>query len=388
MTESATQSGDRLLWLAASVVACMGLAWLVIEAPWSTPAAAVISDSKLTMPVSAVATTVAVAPAQSTQSTISDPLHLARLALEAGMLIEPADYSAWSLFGAAAAADPHNREAHDGLEQVANALLGRSQAALEQGRYDDASAIVETIVSRLPQHEGALALAEQIVVATTPPEPLASPKPEVATELAPAPAPVDPIPALNASFLAAMAANAVLTPPGTSARDIVSEMLATAPEHELTVSARELLVTEMLDRSLQSIEALDTAAAQTWINSATPLADDPRRIARAQDQLMRHLISVESQKLLPAASLTQVKSVAPKYPEVPLSRGIEGWVDVEFVVNPDGETENIQVIDASHDRYFRAEAVGAVEQWRFKPVIFMNQAIPQRAYARLAFVLN
>ena len=51
-------------------------------------------------------------------------------------------------------------------------------------------------------------------------------------------------------------------------------------------------------------------------------------------------------------------------------------------------TAEITIVDASHARYFREEAVAAVEQWRFEPVIFMGQPIPQHAYTRLEFVLN
>jgi TonB family protein len=193
---------------------------------------------------------------------------------------------------------------------------------------------------------------------------------------------------MNAAFIDAMAQNAVLRPAGTSAVDIVKDMLSTSPGHELAIAARDLLVTEMLDRSKQSIEALDARAAQTWIDSAAPLADDPAEIERAQDRLTRHLIDTESQKMLPASELTQLSSAAPDYPRIPLERGIEGWVELEFVVTTAGLTEDITVTNASHDRFFRDEAIAAVEQWRFEPVIFMGQAISKRSYTRLAFVLN
>jgi len=383
------QTGDRLLWLGAGVVVLMGVAWLVVAAPWSEPDGGEFDDfAPDAVAADSDRSETQVALASGSATTDSDPLRMARMALDAGMLTEPPDYSAWTLFGRVVATEPGNTAARDGLLQVADALLLRASAALEQGRYDDASAIAATIGERLPDHAGALALIAEVERALRPPEPVREPAPTLPAAASVEPVPVDPIPAMNAAFIDAMAQNAVLRPAGTSAVDIVNDMLSAAPDHELTIAARDLLVTEMLDRSKQSIEALDVRAAQTWIESAAPLTDDSAEIERAQDRLTRHLIETESQKMLPTSELTQLSSTAPEYPRIPLERGIEGWVELEFVVTAAGLTEDITVTNASHDRYFRDEAIAAVAQWRFEPVIFMGQAISKRSYTRLAFVLN
>ena len=387
MTSPNEQAGDKLLWLAAGVVALMGAAWLVVEAPWSQPAPA-------TLEAMAIAESeVAPAPAELRASSVAsarvaaDPLHTARMALEAGMLTEPPEYSAWTLYGRIAAGEPDNAEARAGLDQVAAALLQRGVTALEQGRFADADAIVVTVTERFPHHEGALALAAQILTATTPLEPQAPPAAAEPELVADEPEPVDPIPEMHEAFRAAMAQNAVLRPAGTSAVDIVSEMLAIAPGHELSTAARAMLVTEMLDRSAQAIEARDTRAAQTWIDSAVPLAD-PELVAHAQDRLTQYLIETETERLLPASELKPVRAAPPEFPPAALDRGIEGWVEIEFVVSPEGETGNVTVTDASHDRYFRQEAVTAVEGWRFEPIVFMGRPIPKRSSTRLEFVID
>jgi len=381
-------SADRLLWLAAGVIVLMGLSWLVVEAPWSTTEPESFGNIPIAMIETASAVVETAAPPVTALSTASDPLRMARMALDAGMLVEPPEYSAWTLFGRVAASEPDNEAAQEGLEQIAGTLLQRGHAALEQGRYNDAAVIVGTITGRLPQHQGALALSAEVIIATTPPEPIALPEepaPEAITE---EPAVIDPIPELNEAFRQAMAQNAVLRPAGENAVDIVKMMLWIAPHHELSIAAREMLVTETLDRSVQSTEALDTVAAQTWIDTAATLANDPKRIARAQDRLTRHLIETESQKILPASELTPVRIDPPEFPTFAREHEVEGWVEIGFVVSPAGETGNITVIDASHDRYFREEAAAAVDGWRFEPVIFMNQAIPKRSYTRLQFVLD
>lgn len=366
----------------------MGLGWLAVEAPWSMTEPESFDVLPITVTEAAGAATETTVTPVAALSTASDPLHMARMALEAGMLIEPPAYSAWTLFGRVAASEPDNEAAREGLEQVAGTLLQRGHAAFEQGRYDDAAAIAGIITKRLPHHEGASALSAEVMIAITPPEPIAlpeEPEPEaVVVELEP----IDPIPEMNASFRQAMAQNAVLRPAGTSAVDIVRVMLWVAPHHELSVAARDMLVTELLDRSVQSTEALDTVAAQTWIDTAAALAGDAQKIARARDRLTRYVIESESQKMVPASDLVPVQIVAPEFPSFALERAIEGWVEIGFVVSPEGETTNITVIDASHDRFFREEAAAAVDTWRFEPVIFMNRAIPKRSYARLKFVLD
>jgi protein TonB len=165
-------------------------------------------------------------------------------------------------------------------------------------------------------------------------------------------------------------------------------MLETNPEHELAIADRNLLVTEMLDRSGQAIEALDTAAARTWIDSAAPLAADAARLEQAENRLTEHLIASRSQQIIPATELTRIHYQPPEYPATARKRGIEGWVEIGFVVTPAGEPSELSVIDASQDRYFAEAALAAVREWRFEPVIFMGRAVAQRTFTRVAFILD
>jgi TonB family protein len=383
MVSPTEQSGDKLLWLAAGVVATMGLTWLVVDAPWSTnepgdldaiPIAVGETKSGPAEPISPIGT-----PSRS------DPLYMARMALDAGMLTEPPNYSAWSLFGRVLDSDPGNSEAREGLEQVALALLRRAESAMEQGRFDDAAQIAQTIAGRLPENSGAIELSDAVRLAT---EPVAPPQPRQSETVVEESAPVDPVQDLHDAFRSAMAQNLVLRPSGSSAIDRVLEMTAIAPDHDLTIADRDLLVTELLDRSVQSIEALDTQAAQTWIDAAAMIAADQSRIDRAQDRLTEFLIEAESQKILPASELTARSAISPEFPRNALERGLEGWVEIGFTLSPSGETENVAIIDASHERYFREEAIAAVDQWQFEPVMFLGRAIPKQSYTRLEFVLD
>ena len=60
----------------------------------------------------------------------------------------------------------------------------------------------------------------------------------------------------------------------------------------------------------------------------------------------------------------------PVYPSRPLSRGIEGYVDLAFDITSTGSTTNIRVIDAQPQSLFERAAIKALEKWKYKvPVI-------------------
>ena len=400
----ASQQSDRLLWLAAGTVGAIGLTWLLISRPWS-------SDDALSPPPSATEETAAVAApepapaarAASMPTVLSNPLRMAQLAYEAGMLVEPPDYSAWTLFAGVLAEEPDNVTAREGLEAVSGELLRRASVALEQGRLEAAAESVERILAALPKHEEALRLGAQIE-RSRPPEP--APPPAVRAAPAPEPEPVrqaqrapaieppaaaprvDPMLAPYEAFQAAMRENRLLTPAQNNARHFVQSMQELNAEHEFTQASRELLSTELLARSRQALEALDPEAARSWIDATDGIAIDLNAVAVAQANLRVKLIELESAKPLPASSLEIDEYVAPEYPMRALQRSIEGWVDLEFTVRSDGTVGEVAVADASHDRFFRTEAISAVSQWRFEPRIFLDTPIPQRSYTRIRFTVG
>lgn len=396
-----SNQGDLLLWIAAGAVAAVGAAWLAIMKPWAggestAPAPAHVAANHEPAAVTAADTE---PPAlEAVDTTLDNPLRMAKLAYDAGMLVEPEEYSAWTLYARVAKAEPTNAAAIAGLAQVADDLVRRGETALEQGRFDDARATVERIRASLPDHAGAKALAARIWPdVATPAEPAREElrptveAPRVARVETPAPevpeAPaVDPIVEASAAFDAALAAGRLLAPAEQSAKRHLETLIATNRDHELTRRAREGLSRALLARAEQSIAASDGAAAKVWIDEAEAVGVDSSGVLRVRTALNEHLIAMESARPIPSSALKLATYVKPVYPMRALERGIEGWVDIEFTVGTDGTTRDIVIADASHDIYFRREAEAAVEKWRFEPRIFMGRAIEQRSYARIRFV--
>ena len=409
-TQDTAKQSDALLWLAGAIVVGMGAIWLVLSKPWASD-----STETFSAPVPAQPVAERFDPRQAGRTNLEtpledNPLRMAQLALEAGMLVEPEEYSAWTLFRRALEQEPDNPAAREGLEQIATELLRRADSAVEQGRFDDARATVARIREVFPVHTGANDLAIRIdtlsrrAAAAAQPaeeaddEPAASPAAEPAQAAAAEPAPaqqapapaapapqVDPILAPHQAFVAAMAENQLLTPVGESAKDWLRAMKEVDPSNELTRQSSSRLFDAFINRARQAILEMDTAAAETWIDEADALAVDDSTVATVRRELRTRLIEAESARRVPASSLEIVSYTPPEYPTRALERAIDGWVDVEFVVGRDGSTRDVVVTDASHTSYFRREAVAAVEQWRFQPRIFMGEAIEQRAYTRIRF---
>jgi TonB family protein len=394
-----SDQGDLLLWIGGGAIAAIGAAWLVITQPWRgtddpeiTLAVAAPSLAATPPALTAEAEAVADDVAASPEAVLDNPLRMAQLAYDAGMLVEPDEYSAWTLFSRVLKTEPGNAAALEGLTKVADDLVRRGATALDQGRFDDARAAVERVRSALPNHEGAKALAQRIfpITAPKPPAPLAEPEARVArVEAAAPPKPaVDPVVEASEAFEKAFAEGRLLTPAEQSAKHYVGVLNRLAVDHDLTKSARSALSLEFLSRAAQSIEALDPEAAGIWIDEAEALigATD-EGVRKARSALTEQLIAMESAKPIPASGLKIATYVAPEFPQRASERNITGWVDVEFTVGTDGRTRNVVVTDASHDTMFRREATAAVEKWQFEPRVFMGRAIEQTSFTRIRFVL-
>ena len=59
--------------------------------------------------------------------------------------------------------------------------------------------------------------------------------------------------------------------------------------------------------------------------------------------------------------------IAPDYPPRALSRGLEGWVKVQFTITPTGTVKDAKVVDAMPKEMFDDAALKAIARWRYNP---------------------
>ncbi len=75
----------------------------------------------------------------------------------------------------------------------------------------------------------------------------------------------------------------------------------------------------------------------------------------------------------------------PKYPDDLLAKGREGWVTVNYMVNPEGEPYDVMVSATSGERDFERAAVAAIKRWRFSPAVLDGEFIDAGGMHRITF---
>lgn len=70
-----------------------------------------------------------------------------------------------------------------------------------------------------------------------------------------------------------------------------------------------------------------------------------------------------------------IVKVAPIYPRRALTRGLEGWVLLEFTVTKLGTVTDIKVVDSDPPNIFDKAAVGAAAKFKYKPKVVNGEPI-------------
>jgi periplasmic protein TonB len=73
-----------------------------------------------------------------------------------------------------------------------------------------------------------------------------------------------------------------------------------------------------------------------------------------------------------------VVSINPAYPISAATKGIEGYVTLEYTVGKDGSTRAIRIIDSNPPRIFDKSAINAVTKYKYQPAIRNGVAIESK----------
>ncbi len=94
-------------------------------------------------------------------------------------------------------------------------------------------------------------------------------------------------------------------------------------------------------------------------------------------------------RIVPAdRNLVPLHKRKPSYPRLARRRGIEGRVEVEFLINPQGRVEEETVIFSQPQGVFDEAALQAVRQWTFAPRYIEGSPVYQRARQMMDFQLK
>jgi TonB family protein len=146
---------------------------------------------------------------------------------------------------------------------------------------------------------------------------------------------------------------------------------ASASEIEAKIERGEW---DAADRELVALAQVPDGAA-----AAAPLAAE--LAARRQQQ--SYLAAA-----VPASEVGLLSSVPAVYPEEAIERNIEGWVDLEFVVDRNGQPRDLKVVQALPPGRFDAAALTAVERYRYVPFERDGRVYERRVRLRVRFEIQ
>jgi TonB family protein len=186
-----------------------------------------------------------------------------------------------------------------------------------------------------------------------------------------------------------LTAGRITDPAADSAKFYLAQLVQADRDNPATQLARTAFDTRVLDEARGAVRAQDYTSARRWLAEARAAGADPTSIGAvdaalgaAQDEAQR------ANSYVSASSMTRTRYLAPQFPLDARRRGIDGWVDLQFVVNTDGSVGDLTIVGAQPVGIFEQAALTAVRYWRYQPVLRAGQAVSQRARVRLHFAMQ
>ncbi|MEM7281625.1 MAG: TonB family protein, partial [Pseudomonadota bacterium] len=278
--------------------------------------------------------------------------------------------------------DPLAPDVVQGSERYVSALVFQTMLSSSARDFDRADNLVAE-AKRLGLQSDAVNRAEQEVIraktqAAQDAQELADAKriAQEAAEAAAAEAAAAEAAALEQEVLAQQEADAAAAEGAIDGVDVTTGIDTT--EGALTVDGGES--DSGVGDNPQVLEAQATSDQQTGDLSGETLALDAQALQSAIEPIDDAGEATDVQ-LVPLSALQFKRYVQPRLvPTSATRRQQEGFIDVQFTVNQDGTTSDIQVTETTMSRRSITRAVNAVERWRF-------EAIPQpvRSGVRLRY---
>jgi protein TonB len=182
---------------------------------------------------------------------------------------------------------------------------------------------------------------------------------------------------------------ALFAPANDSAFDLLSSVQTDAPEltglGEAWAAFRQAAVAAIqTDLRAREWARADAALASLTQAPGGALAAAPLAAELAAQRRQEAYLATAA----PASELRLRTSVRVAYPQDALEQGIEGWVDLEFVVDVMGQPRDVTVVAASQPGRFDAAALAAVERYRYVPFELDGRLYERRLRLRLRFQLQ
>jgi TonB family protein len=283
------------------------------------------------------------------ESDIANFVKLIDTRLQQDKVIEPRNDSAAYYLVQARAAGAGAAALQQQSQEIYKRLTQAEHAAIDQRRFADADRLLAdlrtygvpaaTIASL--QHDLSTARSQQAAAAPEQPQYL---------DLA----------------QSRLAQGKLTEPDNDSALFYVNQLRATDPKNSSLPRISSAVQGPILEQARAALDSTQPARAETLLQMAAGLGASPDLAALNQRLAQMKLTTAGPPQVL-EASLTRAKTIELDYPADALRRGLEGWVDVTYVVTAEGKVTAIKVTDSSPKDMFDSAATRALTRLRYKP---------------------
>jgi len=176
-------------------------------------------------------------------------------------------------------------------------------------------------------------------------------------------------------------------PDNDSALFYVNQLRATDPKNSGLARISSAVQAQILDQARAALDGAQPARAETLLQMAAGLGASAD-LAPLNQRLAQLKLTATGPPEVLEASLARAKAIELDYPTDALRRGVEGWVDISYVVTAEGKVTTIKVLDSSPKSVFDAAATRALARMRYKPATQGGKSIAVSTKLRISFRLS
>jgi len=316
-------------------------------------------------------------------------IDLADQAFASGRITEPANDNALHYFHQAVLVNSADDQAREGLDKVVAYVIGEAETAVYESDWAEARRAAEHILALLPEHAGATSVIErtdkfegietyaQLAVNQLATDRLLSPRGDNALSSYRRILRIDPT---NAEAAVGIQ---------TVAQRLVAKSQAAAIDGDFDASAKYMEQARSIAPNLGSVDQAaqltDQFARLTQEKAAEAELEATVAEQKAQAQKAEAVAAAaNAERIFSVSDLGVERSVAPTFPRRAAAASEDGWVELNFRIDTNGEVFDAEVVRSSAE-IFEAPALTAIRKWRFTPHVENGVALPVRSGVRFSF---
>jgi len=173
-------------------------------------------------------------------------------------------------------------------------------------------------------------------------------------------------------------------PDNDNALFYVNQLRTTDPKNAALAQISGAVQGQILDRARAALDAGDPEKSAALLQLAAGLGASSDLDA-LNDRIRQRKAGGGDVLQMPEQSLTRLNKLDVQYPTRALQSSVEGWVEITYIVAPDGSVTNVKVVNATPPKVFEASATRAVSRLRYQPVVQGGKAIPVGTQVRIVY---